>query len=255
MSIRTLFCLLALCAFPVAPAFAAGSGNPSDEWEFLVEPYGWFPEVTVEDKTGEEFKLTLDDLIRGADFAYEVVLGARKNKWTFFLDTIYMDLSWDDDGSANLIGRPVHTDVEIDMKVWLVTLLASYAFLETEKTRLEVLFGVQFLSEDIGFEFDVGPLGEKIETDFNALDGLVGLRGVTDLSEKWYVSYYGSIGTGESDLVWNAQLGVNRKFRNVTAYAGWRHADFEMDEGGSSGGQLINGQYATGPVLGAKWIF
>ena len=255
MSARFLFCLLVLCALPVAPAFAQDSGNPSDKWEFLVEPYGWLPDVTVEDKTGEEFKLKLHDLLDGAEFAYEVTLGARKNKWTFFLDTIYMDLSWDDHGTANLIGQPVRTDVRIDMQVWYVTLVASYAFFETNKTRLEALFGFQFLYEDIGFTFDVGPSGESIETDFNALDGLVGLRGATSLSEKWYLSYYGSIGTGESDLVWNALLGVNRKFRDVTAFAGWRHADFEMDKGSSSGGELINGQYATGPVLGVKWIF
>jgi hypothetical protein len=37
--------------------------------------------------------------------------------------------------------------------------------------------------------------------------------------------------------------------------SGWRYADWEMDTGGDDGGYLIDGQYATGPLIGLKWKF
>ena len=236
-------------------AFAQGSESDTNEWQFLVEPYAWVTGFTVEKLNGDDLEIHLDELIRGAEFATEIKLGAQKNKWGFILDAIYMDLGWNDRGNVDVAGTSVETDVKIDVQLWYVTFGGGYAFFESEKSRMEVFAGVSLLWEDIRFAYDLGAAGIDQETTFNAWDGLVGLRGLTDLSEKWYLSYSASIATGESDSVIDATLGVNYKFEKFTLFAGWRYLDFDMERGSSSGGDLIDGQYGSGPLFGFKWLF
>lgn len=255
MPARKLICLLVLCAAPAVPVFAQDGGKSSDEWTFLVEPYAWGPNVYVETLDGQEFEISIDDLLDGFDFALELKLGARKDKWTFMFDTIYMDLSWDDFGSANFLGQDIETQVQVDMQVWLLDFTAGYEILQTGKTRLEALAGVQWLYEDLGFKFDVAALGVSTQGTFTAWDGYGGLQGETVLSDKWYLTYQVQLGTGDSNRIWNAIAGANRKFESMTLFMGWRYVDFEMDTSGDDGGQLIDGQYATGPMIGFKWTF
>lgn len=255
MFVRTLLYVLVLCTVPVISAHAQGDEESTHEWVFLVEPYGWGPDVTVETLDGQEFDVTLGDLIDGFDFAWEMKVGARKGKWTFLLDTIFMDLSWDDFGSASFAGQDIETEVQVDMQVWLVDLTASYEFLDTGRTRLEALAGVQYLYEDLGFKFDAAALGVEATTTFNTWDAFGGLQGSTDLSDKWYLTYQVQLGTGDSNRVWNAIAGANRKFEKLTMFMGWRYVDFEMDTNDTDGGNLIDGQYASGPMVGLKWIF
>jgi len=44
----------------------------------------------------------IGDLIDGLEFAGQLILGARKNKWTFLLDTTYVKLNWAACGSSEL---------------------------------------------------------------------------------------------------------------------------------------------------------
>jgi hypothetical protein len=256
--VRNLLCLLALYAVAVCPVAAQGSGNSkSGELETMLELYAWLPvDITIQMHGGDTFELEASDLLDNLNFVTEFMVGARKNKWTFFFDTILMDLEFDGGGEVRL-GDSFRRDddYDIDLEAWILDAILSYAVLETKGTRLEVLGGVRLLWEDITFAFDLGQADGEIGDTFSSWDGVVGMRGVTDLSKKWYISYYGDIGAGEADLTWQALLGVNYKFKKFTLFAGWRHIDYQMDTDGTSGGELIDGEYGTGPLIGAKFLF
>lgn len=258
--VRNLFFLLVLYAIAVCPVTAQGSGNPSSgELETMLELYGWLPvDITIQAHGGDTFELELSDVVDNLDFITEFLVAARKNKWAIFFDTIFIDVEFDGEGEVRVGDRfRRNDDYDIGVEAWILELILSYAVLETEGTRLEVLAGSRLLWEDIRFNFDVGQAGGEVKDTFSSWDAVVGIRGVTDISKnkKWYISYHGEIGAGEADLTWQALLGVNYKFKKFTFYVGWRHIDWQMDTSGTSGGELMDGEYGTGPIIGAKFLF
>ena len=48
----------------------------------------------------------------------------------------------------------------------------------------------------------------------DVLDGVIGLRGRTPLSEKWFLAYYLDVGTGDTDSTWQALGGVGYHFQS-----------------------------------------
>ena len=81
------------------------------------------------------------------------------------------------------------------------------------------------------------------------LDGVVGIRGRTDLSDRWYLTYYADVGTGDSDLTWQAFAGINYQFQAVDVTLGYQHLDWEFDD------QLLDDLEMSGPALGVKFSF
>jgi len=46
------------------------------------------------------------------------------------------------------------------------------------------------------------------------------LRGTTELNDKWYLSYYGDVGAGGSDLTWQAALAANYRMNRLIWFLG-----------------------------------
>ena len=67
-------------------------------------------------------------------------------------------------------------------------------------------------------EFEIGErVSDKVSESGHVWDGVVGLRGATDLNERWYITYYADVGTGDSDLTWQGLAAVNYRFSKVDA--------------------------------------
>lgn len=158
------------------------------------------PDVKVTTAADDRVFIGIDDIIENLDIAAMLILGARKNRWSIYLDTIYMDIGADDTSTANLVGVPVKTDVSIDIRAWLITLTGGYAIMNSENTRLELFAGGRYYWEELEFDFDIGTETAKAKDTFDIWDGIVGTRGTTNIKNKWHVSYYGDVGAGDSDL-------------------------------------------------------
>ena len=82
-------------------------------------------------------------------------------------------------------------------------------------------------------------------------DAIVGVRGLAELSDKWWLTNRFDIGTGDSDLTWNASAQLGRKFDWGSLAVGYRfpHYDFSSDF------KLMKDLDVYGPVIGAAWEF
>ena len=88
-----------------------------------------------------------------------------------------------------------------------------------------------------------GSVGSK--TDL--WDGIIGVRGHFDFETgNWSVPYYFDIGTGSSDLTWNAMAGLSRSYGWGNLMFVYRH--LEYDEGSEV---LMRGFSFSGPAIGA----
>ena len=109
------------------------------------------------------------------------------------------------------------------------------------------------MDADLDFNISaVGPFGpwqEEYSDSEHVLDGIVGLRGMTALSDKWYVNYHADIGTGDSDLTWQALVGLNYRFSNVDAAFGYRYLKWELND------DTFDDLDISGPYAGVRFGF
>ncbi len=237
--------LLLVLALPV---IAADSVN-ADKWQFGAEVYLWGASVDVRPTRGDSIEIGFSDIIDHLDFGFMTTLGARKGKWSLLADFIYINVSDDEQGTADLIGFPIRTSYDARVQTWLVTAGGGYTVLETDRFNLDLLVGTRYLWLDTSLKFQIGPFKIKATPDTRSWDGIIGVRGKADLSDKWYLSYYLDGGTGDTDFTWQAKAGLNYQFKKVDAVMGYRRLDYKIN------GRKIDDANLNGPYLGVKFPF
>lgn len=257
---RKILAILLILGGPASIAHAAGQPKDSDgDWQFLVEPYGFIPTVPLTAANGDGLEISQSDVIDNLDFALMLFLGARKDKWSFYLDTIRFDLSGGDSASRAAVGLPgdptVKFDVDIDVEGWLFTLTSTYAVIDSDRTRLELGGGVRYYEEDLSFELDVGPVKVSADYSWHLWDGVIVTRGFTDLNDRWYVSYYADASTGGTDLTYQLAGALNYRFEDFTLVGGYRYIKWEFEDESDAPGSIAKDQTAKGPFVGFKFFF
>lgn len=236
--------LLVVLIFPVSAADSKGA----DEWQFEGNVYLWGAAIDATPDGGETIHLSFSDLIDNLDMAFMGGLGARKGKWSLLADVIYLNASVDQKGSARLVGQDIRTKVNVEMENWIITLAGGYRVVENDDFTLDLLAGGRYLWIELPLEFDLGPINRKVTPSGDVWDGIVGARGEVELSDKWYLSYYADVGTGQSDLTKQALLGLNYRFDKVVASVGYRYLDFDLKDD-------LDDLTIKGPYAGVRFRF
>ncbi|MGB5620067.1 MAG: hypothetical protein WBM78_24720, partial [Desulfobacterales bacterium] len=83
--------LLAVVLFHTATISAAES-SPENSWEFAAEVYLWGAAIGGDTATDSSVNISFDDLIDNLEMAFMGTFGARKGKWSFLADVIYLDV-------------------------------------------------------------------------------------------------------------------------------------------------------------------
>lgn len=241
----------ALLLATTMPALSAEDMD-SDKWEFGAQIYLWGAGIGVTTSEGDDIDISFSDLMSNLDMALMTTLVARKDKWTLFADIIYLDVSGTKTHStANIIGRPTKVKVEVGMEAWVVTTAGAYEVMQTETTRLDLVGGVRYFWLKMPLKFDIGDhISEKTSPSGHVWDGIVGMKGNTRLNEKWYLSYYLDVGTGDSDLTWQAAAGFNYKFKKLDAVFGYRYLAWDFDDN-----DAFDDINLSGPYAGVKFRF
>jgi len=225
------------------------------EWAFGGEIYLWGATIDGALSAGDKFEFEFKDLLENLNIAFMGRLEARKQKWTLFADALYLNTEANHNGTAHIIHHPVEASADVQLKNFTSTLGGSYAVLETDSTVLDAVAGARYLWVDFDFDFDLGnKISKSASVGGQVWDGVVGIRGNTQLNDKWYLTYYGDVGTGQSDLTWQAMAAINYRFKKVDAVFGYRYLRWEFDEGENLGKDFDN-IYVSGPFAGVKFGF
>lgn len=223
----------------------AGTDSGQDRWEFAGEVYLWGAGMGGTTAAGDDIDISFSDLIDNLDFAYMGSLAASKDKWTLFADLIYLDVEDDTRTTANIIGNPLQLDINLELKGFISTLGGAYRVLKTDTTSLNLLAGARYLKLEADLDITIGPgLSQKYTDSGHVWDAIAGIRGKTELSNKWYLTYYLDAGAGDSDLTWQALGGLNYRFEKMDAFFGYRYLDWEFDDDDTFDNLNISGPYA-----------
>lgn len=271
---KNLFTLLAIMA--VVPDAIADEDQ--DGWEFQLTPYLWLPTI------GGDLNYSLPpggggapsievgptdwlDLLNGV---FLINGEMRKGRFSIFTDFVYLGLESDNDRVRSVqignvipvdIGVNLSTQTEFDGLSW--TLAAGYTMQETNTSSMDLIAGVRYFGADVSTSWDLsvditGPGGGvvlpsqgSISEDVDLWDGIVGVRGRLGIGEsKWSVPYYVDVGTGASDLTWQAMTGLTYSYGWGDLMLVFRH--LEYDEGPDG---LLNGFSFSGPAFGGRFQF
>jgi hypothetical protein len=247
--------VLAVLGMPLLSLAAQPDVDP-DEWSFGVEFYAWGTAVDIETDSGDDINVSLSDILDNLDLTAMAMTMARKSKWTILADVIYLDLEDDEKSTVNFPNRPnlpsVSTATDLEMQAFIGTLEGGYAVFENEATRLDVMLGARYVDVDVDIKLDAGPFGRKASDSKGNWDGIIGLLGNSQLSPKWYLTYYADVGTGDSDLTWQALASISYRFNHLDATAGYRHLEYEFD---SNSDDFLESMTISGPYAGVKFWF
>jgi hypothetical protein len=252
--------LLLASALPATATAASGS----DKWEYEAMIYLWGATIDATTQTGGDIDISFNDIIDNLDMTFMGTFGAHKGKWSLLADTIYMDLSQSDGGSETIpilggrfdVTRTV--DVDIDMKAWITSLGAGYNVVDNERATLDLVGGARYFWLDVETKLNLSRKGEflqtsrkkKVSDSDHVWDGIVGVRGEYKINDKWSMPYYADVGTGQSDLTWQAMAGIGYNFKWGDVLLAYRYLDYNFDSD-----FLLDDMNISGPALGARFRF
>ncbi len=233
---------------------SAGRDSPGEDdagWSFQLAPYVWMAGVKADVGVGP-FQASGEgdfiDLVKKLDLGAMLHFEGRKERWGFFLDGLYMNLS--DDAKVRVANVRVRgIDIDGGLEMALLEAGAFYRFGEAGLS-FDALAGVRYLSIDV--EVKPGPF-PTLSEDKHWVDPIIGGRFHLGLSERWLLSLRGDIGgfgVG-SDLTWNvaAHLGYRLSERTTLAF-GYRHLAIDL----ASGNLELDLEF-SGPFFGISFGF
>lgn len=247
---------------------AAAQGRP-DDWQFRALIYAYLPTIsgstTFPAGAGSDINADADKIVGHLKFAFMGTLEAQKGRWGAFTDVMYLNVSGSKSGTRDLtiggaelpVGVSSNSSLDIKATVW--TLAANYRVLAAPDAAYDVFAGARLVdvTEKLGWEFsaNVGPvvgpgLTGSSQTKLDNWDAIVGLKGRFNFgqSREWFVPYYVDVGTGNSNLTWQALAGLGYAFRWGEVVAAWRHLDYDFKSGAK-----IESLKLDGPAIGVAF--
>lgn len=227
-----------------APVQAADTNN---DWRFAAELYGWYAGVKGTSRVDSEVDIGANDLIDSLNMGFMGTFGARKGKWLFVADGIYLNA---DDDIRPMAGM----DHNVELTGWIISPFVGYQTLQTKHIDLYLQGGIRYLDlkTDVELNFsDPFPAASgAVSKSGNNWDGIVGVSGHVKLSDNWHLPYYLDVGTGESRLTWQALLAVEYRFERIDLVAGYRYLSWDLDDD-----SLLEDLSISGPYAGIKFRF
>ena len=252
-----LFASALLCG--PSPA-SAQSASASGGWTFEVTPYLWASGLKGDVQAGSlpptRMDMSFSDIWDTLDFTAMGTFEARKGRWGFLFDAIYIKLS--DSGTATQagpgpIGSTLTATADLTVKQTILTAGAAYRVSEG-RSPLDIIGGLRYTNLDVSADIGAslfGPVGGGARTvsrngDKNWVDPYVGVRIQHPIAERWTLDGYadvGGFGVG-SDLTWQVVAGAKFDFsKSLSLRFGYRHMDINYDNGGVLYDATMKGPY------------
>lgn len=261
MAIKRLKALvLSLLSGMLAPGLASAQGTSTDPWQFTGALYLWGAGIDGKTTFGSDVSVSFGDIVDNLDFALMGALEAKKDKWMITGDLIYLKLSTGQSSSRTLLpslpsgGFTVNRTTSVGVEGKVFQLMGGYELLDDQSVSLYGTFGARYLKLDTDLGFDIttpsGARSASVSASNSVWDGVVGLRGRANVNENWFIPFYGDLGTGQSDLTWQAFAGIGYNFGRADLVLGYRHLDWKFKDT-----DLVSDMAFSGPLLGLTYRF
>lgn len=244
-----------------ATASAQAQTAPADDLRFRASIYGWFPGLSGSTQfpsgaSGPSIDVDAKDLIDSLKMAFMGTFEVQSGKWGGLVDWIYTDIGSDKAGTRDFaihgqtLPVGLNANLSLDIKANILTLAGTYSFVEKPEYSMGLVFGARMLNMDQTLDWSfvgTGPAGVaragRSEVSATNWDAIIGVRGRARFGDdrRWFVPYYGDIGSGNSKFTWQAMAGLGYSFKWGDIVAVWRYLDYEFKSGDPVQSLTFNG--------------
>lgn len=244
-----------------ATASAQAQTAPADDLRFRASMYGWFPGLSGSTQfpsgaSGPSIDVDAKDLIDSLKMAFMGTFEVQSGKWGGLVDWIYTDIGSDKAGTRDFaihgqaLPAGLNANLSLDIKTNILTLAGTYSFVEKPEYSMGLVFGARMLDMDQTLDWSfvgTGPAGVaragRSEVSATNWDAIIGVRGRARFGDdrRWFVPYYGDIGSGNSKFTWQAMAGLGYSFKWGDIIAVWRYLDYEFKSGDPVQSLTFNG--------------
>lgn len=239
--------------------FAFGGSANASPWMWSFTPYGWLAgahtQVTVNDREVADSKVTFRDLTIKLNFAAQGHFEGQSGRNGFFVDGTYLNL-----GSDKKIFGIVNSNNTI--KVWSnqeLTMIDGVGIYNPSANGqgFSLLYGTRLIYASLSAKLDFSsPVvnDRRYDTTKTLFDGLVGLRYVAPVNDRWLVHFRADVSGGSTKFTWNTMLGFGYSFgedKRYTALAGYRYMVINFKDAGGQG-HVETDTTIQGAIVGLK---
>ena len=183
----------------------------SDGWDWKVTPYLWLMNMEGDLSIGPlatDIDESFSDLLSNLDFAGELYAELGKGNHAVHADYSYLRLKPD---PTELASPPFPPDSELASKLTTNLFEVAYNYRWNGLGGPSLVLGARLVDMDI--RMDPARL-EPVTAGPSWWDYFVGIKTHNIISTKWDFGFYGTIGTGGSDLPWTVQATFGRRYSN-----------------------------------------
>ena len=254
--------VVALIACGAASVLEAQTANEDRTKNNTINVYLWGSSIAgdLSFRDGQvPFDVSLEQILDNLEMTAMVAYRRDIGDWSVLLDVIYLNMGATKNGSVTLPGRraeEVDVNADLDLKTWVGGLYGGYTFARTEAAQHRFIAGVRYLSLDAGLGIGVDdPQGTQLRkgsysASGDLWDGVIGFQGQFDLGGRWRLPYHLDIGTGSSQITYQALAGAAFEFGWGNLSLTYRYLYY--DEGNDG---VIHDLTMDGPVLAVGFRF
>lgn len=271
-----------LAGAAAAPQAIAQDSGLRPGWSFDIAPYVWLPSVNGNFRYAlpaglggtADVKADPDDYLTNLNFALAFAGAVRYDRFTLVTDFMYLnaDAGTSQVGSVDIAGvprNPLSTTQSLgtstNLKGALWTLAGGYTLASGDWGNVDVIGGFRFFGAEAETNYTLavqlfGPRGQagpslggsgRFSASQDIWNGIIGVRGRLRLGDSGlFVPYYVDIGTGDSNVTWQAFGGLGYQNGWAGVQLGWRYMSF--DQGGSS---VVQDVSLSGAYLAVNFSF
>lgn len=243
----------AACALLMALAgTSAAAQSAPDGWTITVAPYFWAAGISG---SVAQFGLpavnttqSFSDILDNIDFAVMGTFEARRGRDAIFGDLVSTRLT----ARSPTSNQALVDEVGLKTETFAALIGASRSIWTDGRSWLDLAVGLRFWDVSTDLRLSGGSLGNGTTSDGASwVNGLGGLRGRYDLSDRAFLSGWLLVGTGGADLEWDVAAVLGYQIGDAWAlHAGYRILDVDYDHDGY--------RYdirQEGPILGVTYRF
>jgi opacity protein-like surface antigen len=225
-----------LAALLAASFRAVAWAQSPGQWQFEATPYLWGAgmqgDVQAPNLPRTNVDMSFIDTLHNLDFGIMGAFEARKDRWGFLFDGIYMKVS---DAASSTQG-PLRVSADATIKQQMLSGAVAYR-VSDGPALVDVLGGARYskIKAKAIIDGSLFGLGGRVERtgDKSWTDAYVGMRVQAPLYERWTLVGYADVGGGGSDSTWQATIGAQYAYsKDVAIKFGYRYYSVDYNKGG-----------------------
>ena len=235
--------------------FSAPAARAAGETEWLVAPYFWLPDVSLDQAPdGGGGGISGKDLLSKTDAAGMIRVEAARDHWGITADYLFLSVSDSGDIPASTPpGSTAFAQADLDLTVFE---LAGFFRPSGQEQGLNYLVGLRSIRAEktLLLTPPTGPT-DRLDSDEQVTDVLFGARYLHRFTDRWDLNLRADYSLGDSEGTWNLLASAGFRFNEWFAInLGYRHASLEYRELTDDGSNTTSIEL-SGPLLGFLFRF